>query len=30
VLQTPDDVTPLPALARFGYVEPQLSGASEA
>ena len=30
VQETPDGVTPLPALARFGYGEPQLSGASEA
>jgi uncharacterized protein (TIGR02678 family) len=28
--ETPDGVTPKPALARFGYGEPQLSGTSEA
>ena len=29
VQETPDGVTPLPALARFGYGEPQVNGASE-
>ena len=28
--ETPEGVTPQPALARFGYGEPQLSGTSEA